>query len=170
MADEAAQPEGKKSGKLVLILIVLAGVLVLALGGGAAWYFLSGDDTADTDAVEQQVKKKEAIYVKIRTSGGKPYFVVNFTTEKFGSQRFLQVFIEARTRDSSVRDALTKHMPLVVHSLTSLFAVQTLSDMQTAEGKERLRLQATEKVKEIMQTEIGEPGIEEVFFTNFVMQ
>ncbi len=172
MAEEAAESEGKKSGKLVLILIVLVGVLVLALGGGGAWYFLLREDSgsADAEQVTQEVKKKEAIYIKIRTSGGKPYFIANFTTEKFGAQRFLQVFVEARTRDSKVADAVKKHMPLVVHSLTTLFAAQTLADMQTAEGKERLRIQAADKIKEIMQAEIGEPGVDEVFFTNFVMQ
>ncbi len=170
MAEEAAESEGKKSSKLVLILIILVAVLVLALGGGAGWYFFLREEPAAAETAVQEVKKKEAIYVKIRTSGGKPYFIANFSNEKFGTQRFLQVFVEARTRDSNVSEALKKHMPLVVHTLTTLFSAQTLTDMQTAEGKERLRSEATKKVQEIMQAEIGEPGIEEIFFTNFVMQ
>ncbi|MCW8886930.1 MAG: flagellar basal body-associated FliL family protein [Motiliproteus sp.] len=170
MAEEAAESEGKKSSKLVMILIILIAVLLLAVGGGAAWYFFLREDPAATQTVEAEPKKKEAIYVKVRTMGGKPYFIANFSSDKFGAQRFLQIFVEARTRDQGVADALKKHMPLVVHSLTTLFSTQTLADMQTAEGKERLRQEATDKIKEIMQNEIGEPGIEEVYFTNFVMQ
>ncbi len=170
MAEEAAAAEGKKSGKLVMILIILVVLLIGALGAGAAWYFLLREEPAAQEMVDAAPQKKEAIYVKLRTMGGKPYFIANFTGEKFGTQRFLQVFAEARTREPEVKEALQKHMPLIVHTLTTLFSAQTLADMQTAEGKERLRSEATAKVKEIMQREIGQPGIEEVYFTNFVMQ
>ena len=171
MADEAVEETGKKSSKLVMILIILVVVLIGAVGAGAAWFFLMNEEPAEMQqTTAEQPKKKEAIYVKIRTMGGKPYFITNFSAEKFGTQRFLQIFVEARTRESDVQEALQKHMPLVVHRLSALFSAQTLADMQTAEGKTRLRAEATDIVKNLLQEEMGKPGIEELFFTNFVMQ
>ncbi|OMH30039.1 flagellar basal body-associated FliL family protein [Motiliproteus sp. MSK22-1] len=172
MADEAVEETGKKSSKLVMILIILVVVLIGAIGAGAAWFFLMKEDqpAQEQEATTEIKLKKEAIYVKIRTMGGKPYFITNFSAEKFGTQRFLQIFVEARTREPDVQEALQKHMPLVVHRLSALFSAQTLADMQTAEGKTRLRNEATDIVKNLLQEEIGKPGIEELFFTNFVMQ
>ncbi len=170
MAEEAAESKPKNSNKLVIILLALVVLLVAALGGATAWYFLLREDAGAQSAAEVSPQKQEAIYVKLRTMGGKPYFLANFSNEKVSPQRFLQVYAEARTREPEVKEALEKHMPLIVHSLTTLFSSQSLATVQTAEGKEMLRTMATEKVKEIMQNEINKPGIEEVYFTNFVMQ
>jgi len=171
MADEAVEETGKKSNKMVLILIILAVVLIGVLGAGAAWFFLMNDEPASQEtAVVEEVKKKDAIYIKLRTMDGKPYFLANLATEKFGTQRFIQIFAEARTREESVQEAVGKHMPLIVHRLTTLYSSQTLADMQSAEGKERLRTESTRIIQAIMQDELGSPGIEDVFFTNFVMQ
>ncbi|MEH6470186.1 MAG: flagellar basal body-associated FliL family protein [Halopseudomonas sp.] len=172
MAEETSPEEGaakssKISPKLLIIIVVI--VLLLAGGGGAAWFLLGGEPDVETDPAKAVVVRKEAIYVKLRTLGGKPSFIANFS-EKTGRQRFLQIYAEAMTRDQEVADALTKHMPLVIHELSTLYASQEFVDLQTAEGKERLRKASGRKVQEILQREINRPGIEEVFFTNFVMQ
>ncbi|MEH6649255.1 MAG: flagellar basal body-associated FliL family protein [Motiliproteus sp.] len=167
MAEEAPEVEKKSSKKLLIIIV--AAVLLLAAAGGAGWFFFSGGNSADTSVSADQVVRKAAIYVKLRTPGGKPSFIANFS-EKTGRQRYLQIYAEALTRDQEVADGLTKHMPLVVYNLSDLFASQSFSDLQTAEGKERLRKESTRKLQELLQQEIGKPGVEEVFFTNFVMQ
>ncbi|RDE22418.1 flagellar protein [Motiliproteus coralliicola] len=171
MADEKAPEEGAeeapKGGKKKLLIIIIAAVVLLA-GGGAAAFFLLGGDEAPAEAQVEEVRK-EAIYVKLRTLGGKPSFINTFQ-EKTGRQRFLQIFAEAMTRDQEVADALNKHMPLVVHQLSTLFASQEFKVLQTTEGKQQLRKESTRALQELMQKEIGRPGVEEVFFTNFVMQ
>lgn len=172
MAEEAETEEAPKKGssKLVLILLIVVVVLVLALGGFAAWFFLMKDDpAASADSAPVEEVKKEAIYVKIRTEGGKPYFIANFTGTA-GSQRFLQAYVEARTREESVKEDLEKHMPLIVSELQMLFSSQSLTEMQTAEGRARLQVQATERIQAVLERETGSQGIETVFFTNFVMQ
>lgn len=169
MAEEA-ETEAPKKGSKKLIIIIAGVVLILAIGGAAAFFLMSGDPEADAaDAAPVEEVKKEAIYVKIRTEGGKPYFIANFTGDR-GSQRFLQVYVEARTRDEAVKADLEKHMPLIVSELQMLFSSQSLREMQTAEGRARLQIQATDKIKNLMTAETGKPGIETVFFTNFVMQ
>lgn len=170
MAEQAvAEASTKGSKKMVLILGGVVVLLLVVLGAGAAWYFLAGGSESPAEEQAAVVKKPEAIYVQLRTLGGKPSFIANFY-DQGRRQRFMQVFAVARTREESSAEALKKHMPLVVYALTTLFSNQSFTDMQTAEGKERLRLEATAKVQEILQKETGKPGIDEVFFTNFVMQ
>ena len=168
MAEEAALEPTPKSSKKILIIIVAAVVLLAALAG-AGWFFLTGDSAVEADSANGLVIRKTAIYVKLRTQGGKPMFIANFQ-EKTGRQRYLQVYAEALTRDQDVADALNKHMPLVVYKLSDLFSSQSFAELQTAEGKELLRKDSTRKVQELLQEEIGRPGVEQVFFTNFVMQ
>lgn len=167
MADEAEASEGKGSKKLVLIIIVLV-VLLLAGGGAAAWFLLKGDSAENAEQVTANVKL-EAIYVKIRTKNGKPYFIANFAGDG-GAQRFLQVYVEARTRDPEVEKTLQKHMPLIVSELQVLFSSQKLSEIQSHEGKLRLQEQTADKIREILKQETGQTGVENVFFTNLVMQ
>lgn len=169
MAEETAPAQAPKSSKKLLVVIV-AVALLLAAVGGAAWFFLQGeDDSAEAEAPGALVVRKTAIYVKLRTLGGKPSFIANFS-EKTGRQRYLQIYAEAMTRDQDVADALAKHMPLVVYKLSDLFSSQQFAELQTVEGKVMLRKEATRKVQELLQQEIGRPGVEQVFFTNFVMQ
>ncbi len=167
MAEDTAPKGNKKSAKLLIVIIVVG--LILAAVGGAVWFFIGGDSQAGAAQGVAPIVRKEAIYVKLRTKGGKPMFIANFS-EKTGRQRFLQIYAEALTREPLVVDAVNKHMPLVVHELSELFSMQSFADLQTTEGKQRLRQESTRKVQQILQREIGRPGVEEVFFTNFVMQ
>lgn len=172
MAEQISPEEGpvkskKLSAKLLIVIVVV--VVLLAGAGAAAWFFLGGNVASETDPSKAEVVRQEAIYVKLRTLGGKPSFIANLT-EKSGRQRFLQIYAEAMTREQSVADALAKHMPLVIHELSTLYSSQDFSELQTPEGKERLRKVSGQKVQEVLQREINRPGVEEVFFTNFVMQ
>lgn len=172
MAEEIVPAEGGGKRKIVStkLLIIIAAVAVLLAGaGGAAWFFLSADSATEGDLAKEKVIRQEALYVKLRTQSGKPSFIANLV-EKNGRQRYLQIYAEAMTRDQSVADALTKHMPLVVHELSTLYSSQVFTDLQTAEGKERLRKQSGQKVQALLRREIKRSGVEEVFFTNFVMQ
>jgi flagellar FliL protein len=61
-------------------------------------------------------------------------------------------------------------MPMIRNALVLQFGGQVYADLQTAEGKELLRQQALENIQNLLQQEIGKPGVEQVLFTNFVMQ
>ena len=158
----------KKSNKLVVILVVLVVTLVAIVGAGGVWFFLLKEEAKVEKVVVEEPKKKVAIYVQLGTTGTPPYFITNFPSEDRGTERFMQVYAEARTFEPEIETALQKHMPLVVHGLGELFLSQTLVDMESLEGKERLRIKATEVVNNILQEQIGKPGIEEILFTNFI--
>jgi flagellar FliL protein len=42
--------------------------------------------------------------------------------------------------------------------------------LNTREGKEKLREETLEEVQKVLLEETGEPGVDNVFFTSFVMQ
>ena len=73
-------------------------------------------------------------------------------------------------RDQAALDALKVHMPLLRNRLVMLLSSQDFEALKTPVGKEMLRQQATASVQELAQKEIGKLAIEQVLFTNFVLQ
>ncbi len=171
-ADESTEEsgaEGKKKSKLVLIIALVVGVLLVGGGGAAVAFFMLSGDEPVAEEVPAKPEKAEAIYTKVRTKEGKPMFVV--TLQSLDERpHYMQAYVEAKSRDAEVDDALTLHMPLIVSRLNTLFSTQKFEQLLTIEGKIQLRQDATDLVREIMQEKIGQPGVETVLFTNFVMQ
>ena len=173
MAEEqgpsAEEGEKQKPSKLKLIIIVVLALVVVGGGGAAgAWFFLSGDDAQEEVAPAETVKA-EAIYTKIRTMNGKPMFVVTLQSDD-NRPHYMPLYVEAKSREQDVADALTLHMPLIVSRLNNLFSTQDFRVLQTLEGKQALRESATDLVRELMQEKIAKPGVEAILFTNMVMQ
>lgn len=176
MAEEnaEAQPENAGGGKKKLIILVVVGLLLVGLSVGGtlvALKFLGGDDAAPTDAevaaeaaaAEEETRSLPAIYYPL-----KPTIIVNFNAR--GRQRFLQADVSLMVREDDVVSAIEEHSTMLQHGLLMLFSGQDYSELQTAEGKELLRQQALEEVQRLLEQEIGKAGIEQVLFTNFVMQ
>jgi len=120
-------------------------------------------DHEDGDPAEGDGETLPAIYLPID-----PAFVVNFASQ--GKARFLQVTVEVMTRDPLMPDQIKLHMPVIRNNLMLLFSSQSYDGVSTLEGKEALREEALEVVQQILEEETGDPGIEAVYFTSFVMQ
>jgi flagellar FliL protein len=194
-ADPAAEAAPAKSDNSKLILIVVIGVLSMVLvGGGVATFFLLRDRQGDTEEVvaeesaEEESKpaekaadknKKEkdkgkkakdaapkgpALYISLE-----PPFVVNFTPGQ--PARFLQITAQIMTRDPATAQLLKDNDPLVRNDLLMLFATQTHEGISAPEGKETLRKQALEAVRNVVGAEGGTAAnVEAVYFTSIVMQ
>jgi flagellar FliL protein len=165
-AEETAS--GSKKNLIIIIVIVLLASGV-SIGGTlfALGFFDSSaaqeQMTDDPEAAPAVNKPAAAIYFPI-----KPAFVVNFPAR--GRQRYLQVDVTVLTRDIAIFDAMQKHMPLIKNRMNMLMSGEVYEELQTDEGKELLRQKALLALQEIMQAEVGSAGVEEVLFTNFVMQ
>lgn len=173
MAEENTEAEGaeegKKGGKLKLILIIVGAIVIAAGGAVGGMMFLGGSDEPAEQVEAAPEKPKQAQYTKIRILSGDPYFTVTIDSND-GKTHYLQVYVEAKSRDDEVVAALTKHMPRIVNRLTRLFSSQSLKNLRTLQGKLDLQDQATKEIQAEMQEKIGKPGIERVLFTGFVMQ
>lgn len=163
MAENDVDGGGKKGGKKGLIIIALAVVLVLA-GAGGAWFFLMGQPAE----VAQEGAPATPTLGPVQYVELAPAFIVNFPHQ--GRQRFLQANITVMSRDPQALEAVVQHMPVLRHNLINLLSAQMLLVFEDPTGIEQLRQLATQEVKQVLRREIGRDGIEEVLFTNFVMQ
>ena len=168
-ADADGKPAGKSKLKLI-ILIVVGLLLAIGLSVGATLFFLKGDKKEEAKSEEHAATedagkpvKKQAIYEVLA-----PAFVVNYNYK--GRQRYMQVSVALMTRDQAALDALKVHMPVLRNRLVMLFSSQDFGTLMTPVGKEMLRQQATASVQELAQKETGKVTVEQVLFTNLVLQ
>jgi len=166
--DKAAEAEPAAGGskkKLMLIVII---AVVLVGGGVGAWLFLSSgrQPEGEKHAAEAAKPPEHAVaqYYKFD-----PAFVVNFGGPE--NSRFLQIQVQALTRDPKVLEEIKLNEPAIRNDLLLLFSSQTYDELMTAEGKEKLRKATTEAVRKVMVREGAKPeAVEDVFFTSFVIQ
>ncbi len=163
MADDDNKPAEEEKPKSKMLLIIIVVLVVLLIGGGVgAFLLLSGDDSEAVDADAEPVQKV-AIYFDF-----KPPFVVNYQWK--GRQRYVQISVSIMTRTETAIETLQTHMPLVRNNLVMLFSSQDFDILRTSEGKDMLRQRVLEELQNILIEQTGEPGVEQVLFTNFVMQ
>jgi flagellar FliL protein len=162
--DEAKQTKASKGSAMKIIVIVLISLLLVG-GTVGGLYFAGVFGGHETDGEEEAAQEEvgEAIYIPVD-----PAFVVNFAQGE--KARFLQVTLELMTRSVDVETKIQKHMPVIRNNLLLLFSGQTYDSVNTIEGKEALRQQALLSVQQILEEETGDPGVEAVYFTSFVMQ
>jgi flagellar FliL protein len=163
-SDELKDPASK--GKLKLIIIaVVALLLAVGLSVGATWFIMHKSESAPDPAAEAAAAttKPVAVYEALT-----PAFVVNFNAN--GRQRYMQVSITMLSRNAADMEALKAHMPVIRNNLVMLFAGIPFESLATPVGQEMLRQKATASIQEVAQKELGKTVIEQLLFTNFVLQ
>ena len=155
-----------------MFIVVLLGISAVAtlmltgmLGGEEEVVAEEADATDAKKGKDKTVKKAKAPlnYVPLD-----PPFVVNFSADT--DIRFLQVTVEVGTRRPELIEVIKEHRPAIRNSLVMLFSSQDPYALNTREGKESLRAEALSEIQRVMKDETGEKGVENVFFTSFVMQ
>jgi flagellar FliL protein len=158
-AEEAA-PKSKSKW----MIIVIAAVVVLALGGAGAWFLMSQGNAHGKKAEVKKEPLAPPQYV-----GLDPPFVVNFDADQ--AVRFLQITVQVMSRDPATVEELKANDPMVRNDLLMLFGNQKYDVLSTRTGKEKLRADALTAVRKIIGGVGGKPEhIEAVYFTSFVMQ
>ena len=140
-------------------------VAVIALGGGGVWFAMRSNATAAAGGAAQEAAPRAApAYYKFD-----PAFVVNFGGE--GSARYLQVGLEAMSRDPAILETLKNNEPAVRNDLILLYSGQNDSTLMTTDGKEKLRAATLAAIRNTLN-QAGADGklIEQVYFTSFVIQ
>lgn len=163
--DDVEVVEEASGSKLKLIIIA---VVVLALVGAGAWFFLGGDDSpeaADESAETAAPVKKPAIYYSLE----KP-LITNFSEQSGGAVRYLSIKLKVMARDQSTIDAFTLHSPAIQHELLLLFYGQKYDDLNTTAGTKALQQKTLDTINGVLKAEKNEGEIEAVYFTSLIMQ
>lgn len=181
---EVAGTDEAKQKKKKLFMFIGLGVLLVLISVGATFFVVSkmlhkgGSDEAAEEQPEEKPTASPAIYLAL-----KPNFTVNFDVN--GRQRFLQTELTLMYRDPNLEKLLEEHMPAVRNGLVMLLSRQVFDELQTTEGKEKLRADALKVVQDIItkESETTEEKdekkkdeakfkgtVENVLFTQFVMQ
>lgn len=156
-----AAPKKNKMKLIVVAAVALIAVIVLSVGG--TWYLLGSSEPTAAAPVYEKNTRQQAVYELLE-----PAFVVNFKSE--GRPRYLQVSVALMGRDKADLDALKVHMPTLRNQLVMLFSSQEFEELNTSLGVELLKQKATVAVQELALIEVGKPVVEQVLFTNIVMQ
>ena len=170
MAEEETENEEKGGGSGTGKIIVLALVGILVVVGstvGAMFFMLKSMGVFDKGGGESHHEAKAeppapAIYHTLEP------IVVNINDN--GRIRFLQAKMDVMARSQEVIDAVTQHMPRIRNELVLLLSSQTVESVSTPEGKEALRKAALERIQAVLEKELGEPGVEDVFITSLIVQ
>lgn len=160
-ADKATL-EPKKSKMKIIVLVTVALIVAIIISVAGTWFFL-GRSTAEAEPVAEISAKQQAIYEVLT-----PAFVVNFKSE--GKARYLQVSVALMARNQADLNALKIHMPTLRNQLVMMFSSQNFDELNTTLGIELLKQKATVAIQELALIEVGKPVIEQVLFTNVVMQ
>ncbi|MBS0396150.1 MAG: flagellar basal body-associated FliL family protein [Proteobacteria bacterium] len=97
-----------------------------------------------------------------------PPLVVNFDDTQ--AVRFLQLQIDVMARDEKVIEAVKQNAPAIRNNLLMLMNNRDYKVLMTREGKEALRQECLKEAQRILKKETGSPGIEDLYFSSFVVQ
>ena len=173
-APAAAAPPAAKKGIGVVVLL-LAVLISVGASAGISWYLMqhtvaqikaAAAPEGEADAAEAEAPpapKAPPVYMPLD-----PAFVVNL--EDPSGLRFLQLQMEVMGRDAKQLEDAKQHMPRIRNALLMLLGQQQVAGLATREGKEKLQADVLAELQKILQEETGQPVVEAVYFTSFVMQ
>ncbi len=99
----------------------------------------------------------------------KPALVTNYGGP--GPVHFLKAELTLRLgKDPEANQLVMRHMPHIRHELIMLFSRQSEDNLATMQSKEQLRQDALAAVQKVLQSEENKKLVEDLLFTNFVIQ
>ena len=199
MAEEVEE-EPKKSSLLKIIIFVVGGFLLIAVGLGIGYFVFGGDPEPDPSTeVNQIIEGKDAEKKKKQENENKEgeeegedgiikknvkaipevdsyettYFEFpgDFTTNLKGSRKFLQVSVGVSTQyDEKVMEVVDSHQLALRSEILSTISDFTEEDISGSDGKKKLSDRLIVVLNKKLESLDEFPGIEDVYFTAFILQ
>lgn len=95
-------------------------------------------------------------------------FVVNLSGGD--NLTYLQVNVQFKLKNPELRPKLKMQLPAIEHTMVMLLSDQTVNKIKSVQGKQALRQTALKSVQQVCQKLIGDPVIDDVYFTGFIIQ
>ena len=199
MAEEVEE-EQKKGGLIKIIIFVVAGIMLIAVGLGIGYFIFGGEPEPDPSAEVNQIiegketekKEKEESAEKKEGEEGEEGIITknvkevpevdayettyfefpgDFTTNLKGSRKFLQVSVGVSTQyDEKVMEVVDSHQLALRSEILSTISDFTEEDISGSDGKKKLSDRLMVVLNKKLETLKEFPGIEDVYFTVFILQ
>jgi flagellar FliL protein len=192
MADDDTEVEGKKKSPIVKIILIAVVSLLLLAGTVAGTLFVTGFfDKKDTSAAEAQLKalEQEAAAPKNAASDAPPQKVTKDSPEltRFenhymeiekdmvanltNSRKVIQVKLAIMTHyDERVFKNVKKHEFALRAAALDVIRLTTDTDLNQADFRKKMAERIRSEFNAVLEKYEDFGGIEEVFFTSFVVQ
>jgi len=164
----------------VVRIILLIIVLLTLLGGTsfAALSYLGVFDTPETAAevhldeqsgsISEASEPLENVTPSVNYYPLEPEFIVNFMAR--GRQRYMQVGLSLKITDAAGIGLIEMHEPLLRNDIVILLSSQDYLNLQSDSGRLNLQRDLLSNIRQIMTQETGQPVVDEVYFTSYVLQ
>ena len=114
---------------------------------------------------EEEKVKSNPSYVSL----GKKPMVLNLSTD--GTRlTFLQVSADVLVKNDDAKEIVEQNIPAIRHKLIVLLSEQKASDMKTPATREEIRKRATIEIRDMINEMTNNNDIEEILFSNFLVQ
>lgn len=175
MAEQELQMEegAPKKGKMMIIIIA---AVVIIIGAVAAFFLLSGgSEEAELDETVAEEAAGDAMPTMGSTNVGTALYVAMprpfvFNVPGSGRDRLVELRVQLMVRGTDAEETAKMHIPMLEGTLLRVFSSSNADDLVTEAGKIAMREQSLLEVQKAMQEIAGNPVIEKVLFTGFVMQ
>lgn len=161
---------------LKMVIIIVAGTLVLGLGGAFALFkLLAGGHGGDDQKTEATVAKaagqgetETKHGVGKAGSPGAIYdvdpFIVNLADTP--EARYLKLTVKLELENQEVSAELASRIPQLRDTILVLLTSKDAASIRTPQGKFKLRDEITQRVNSLLP----KPGVRAAYFTDFVVQ
>ena len=190
MADEEVEEKKSKGGLLKIILFVVGGIVLIAVGLGVGYFVFSSSQPDPSEEIEAIIERKmeEAAAAEASEDNSSPKkvsketpeqenfmtiyyeFPGTFTTNLRGSRKMLQVGIGVSTQyDDTVMMNVESHELALRSTILGVLSEFAEEEIEGTNGKAALASALKEGInnKLILLENFG--GIGEVLFTSFVL-
>jgi len=150
-----------KSGKMKRILLITVGIIVLlgAGGAGAYYYFLQKPALG---AVKKAAPAAPPVFFPLES------MTVNLQSDD--TMHYLRIGLTLKLPDQKAQAALTERMPEVRSHILMLLSAKRPDDLAGIDGKRELAKELLETVQKTGGTPDSPARVQEVLFTEFVVQ
>ena len=158
------QAQARQTGSARIIgLVVLLLIIVATLAGGGAWLLTGQQGARAATPIAKPVMPATPIFVKVAP------FTVNLDSDACGPV-LLYTGMTLKVADSDTAAFLNEHMPQVRSRLLMLLSGQDARELISPQGKQTL----ADGILEMLSTRLTDPqptlAIDEVLFTEFIVQ
>ena len=97
-----------------------------------------------------------------------PAFVVNVNDGL--RVRHMQIKLQVKLKQPDFAAYIEKYDPAIRHEMVMLLSGQETGTLKTVAGKQKLMDQALAAIQKVLQDNIGNTGIDAVYFTDLIIQ